>query len=340
MHYDLASDARLAWASFPYFLDWAGMVGHGDCGFVRTGFVQIVPGELAANVRANVAAQQAIGIDTGMLAAADLARLVPGVVTDDVTTAIYEPRSGYADPSGTAAGFLAAARALGARVIQGCSASAVLVDGDGGRRRRDRSRHVRRPGRRRRRRRVGGGARAHGRRRDPGRGLAPRHRLLRSARRARHGLPDRHRRDQRGLLPARGQRDDAGRARGRQRGRRLARPPARDAAPGHRRGDGPPGLRPRAVDGGRHAADQPRRPGRHHARPARDPRSGRAGRLLPRLRVLGDRLQDGAGHRPLPDRADPRRPGDDRRHRRATRWTVSRRAARSSASIPYRLLWH
>lgn len=130
MHYDLASDARLAWMSFPYFLDWAEMVGHGDCGFVRTGFVQIMPPDLAANAAANVATQRAIGIDTGMLDATDLARLVPGAVTDDVTTAIYEPRSGYADPSGTAAGFLTAARARGARVVQGCQATAVVVDGD------------------------------------------------------------------------------------------------------------------------------------------------------------------------------------------------------------------
>jgi sarcosine oxidase subunit beta len=130
MHYDLASDAKLAWASFPYFEDWAGMVGHGDCGFVRTGFLQIMPADLAPHVRANIEAQQAMGIDTGMLTAADVARLVPGAVTDDVSAAIYEPRSGYADPSGTAAGFLAAARALGARVVQDCPATAVLLEGD------------------------------------------------------------------------------------------------------------------------------------------------------------------------------------------------------------------
>jgi sarcosine oxidase subunit beta len=130
MHYDLASDARLAWESFPYFLDWDGHVGHGDCGFVRTGFLQIMPDDLAANVRANVAAQQEIGIDTRMLSAAEVGDLVPGAVVDDVTTAIYEPRSGYADPSGTAAGFLAAARSLGARVVQDCPATAVIVDGD------------------------------------------------------------------------------------------------------------------------------------------------------------------------------------------------------------------
>jgi sarcosine oxidase subunit beta len=130
MHYDLASDARLAWESFPYFLDWDGHVGHGDCGFVRTGFLQIMPDDLAANVRANVAAQQEIGIETRMLSAVEVGDLVPGAVVDDVTTAIYEPRSGYADPSGTAAGFLAAARSLGARVVQDCPATAVIVDGD------------------------------------------------------------------------------------------------------------------------------------------------------------------------------------------------------------------
>jgi len=130
MHYDLASDARLAWASFPYFRDWAGMVGHGDCGFVRTGFLQIMPDDLADNLRANVATQQAIGIDTGLLGPADVARLVPGVVIDDFAIAVFEPSSGYADPSGTASGFLGAARALGARVVQDCPATSVVLDGD------------------------------------------------------------------------------------------------------------------------------------------------------------------------------------------------------------------
>lgn len=130
MHYDLASDARLAWASFPYFQDWAGMVGHGDCGFVRTGFLQIVPDDLADNLRANVAMHQAIGIETGLVDRAAVADLVPGVVTDDFSLAVFEPLSGYADPSGTASGFLAAARALGARVLQDCPATSFVLDGD------------------------------------------------------------------------------------------------------------------------------------------------------------------------------------------------------------------
>ena len=130
MHYDLESDVHLAWASFPYFRSWQEVVGAGDCGFVRTGFLQVMPEALASQVRANVAMQQRIGVATRIVEPADVAHLVPGAVTDDIAIAAYEPESGYADPSGTAAGFLDAARARGARLVQGCRVSAVALDGD------------------------------------------------------------------------------------------------------------------------------------------------------------------------------------------------------------------
>ena len=130
MHYDLESDARLAWASFPYFRAWQDMVGAGDCGFVRTGFMQVMPEALAHNVRANVEMQQKIGITTRIVDRGEIARLVPGVVTEDIAIGAYEPESGYADPSGTTAGFLAAAREHGARLVQGCHVRAVEVEGE------------------------------------------------------------------------------------------------------------------------------------------------------------------------------------------------------------------
>ena len=114
MHYDLALEADLAWRSFPYFTEWSERVGAGDCGFVRSGFLQLVPPGEADALRANVAAQQGLGIATSAVDAAECARLVPGMVVDDVGAAAWEPASGYADPTGTAAGFLEAARRHGA----------------------------------------------------------------------------------------------------------------------------------------------------------------------------------------------------------------------------------
>lgn len=130
MHYDLATEARLAFASFPYFTDWSDLVGAGDPSFVRTGFLEVVPADLASNLRANVEMLQAIGIETSAVDAAEVARLMPGAAVDDVSVAAYEPGSGYADPAGTAAGFVAAARAAGARLIHGCHVAGVVVDGE------------------------------------------------------------------------------------------------------------------------------------------------------------------------------------------------------------------
>jgi len=130
MHYDLESDAQLAWTSFRYFEHWDDMVGAGDGGFVRRGFLQLVPPSLSDALRANVGMMQGVGIDVDVVSPADVAELFPGCQTDDFEVAAYEPRSGYADPSGTTAGFFAAARQRGARLEQGCEVVSVLTEED------------------------------------------------------------------------------------------------------------------------------------------------------------------------------------------------------------------
>lgn len=128
MHYDLEPESRLAWASFAYFRDWAERVG-GDCGFTRTGFVQIVAPAYSEQLRANVVMHQQIGIPALLVTPEDVARLAPGFVVDDFDVAAYEPESGYADPSATVNGFLAAARQNGARLVQECAVTAVYTTG-------------------------------------------------------------------------------------------------------------------------------------------------------------------------------------------------------------------
>ena len=130
MHYDLALEAELAWRSFPWFTEWRDRVGTGDPGFVRTGFVQLVGSAHADALRANVAAQRGLGIDTSVVGPVELGDILPGMAVDDVGAAAYEPRSGYADPTGTAAGLLAAARARGAAYAAGVRVLAVRMSGD------------------------------------------------------------------------------------------------------------------------------------------------------------------------------------------------------------------
>ena len=76
MHYDVQQDTELAWVSFQYFRNWKEMVG-GDCGFTRTGFVQLVAPPDMDVLKANVAMHQRIGVPVLLIDAADLRRLAP-----------------------------------------------------------------------------------------------------------------------------------------------------------------------------------------------------------------------------------------------------------------------
>lgn len=129
MHYDLEADARLAWVSHGYFANWADRVG-GDAGFVRTGFVQMVPPNEVEQLRANIAMQQRLGIDTVLIGPEEAAERVPGMLVDDVISAAWEPQSGYADPTMTTTSLIGAAVAHGARLVTRCQVTEVLVDGD------------------------------------------------------------------------------------------------------------------------------------------------------------------------------------------------------------------
>ncbi len=128
MHYDTEVDSRLAWESFKYFRNWKEMVG-GECGFTRTGFIQIVGVEHEPMLKANVAMHQRIGIPALVVTADDVKRLAPAFAADDFAFAAYEPESGYAMPSDTANALMTAARDRGAGLVQGCAVTDIMVTG-------------------------------------------------------------------------------------------------------------------------------------------------------------------------------------------------------------------
>ncbi len=127
VYYDLLAESRLAWTSLGWFRDWAGRVG-GECGFTRTGFLWIEPAERLERVRANSASHRALGVDSSVVAAEDISRLAPSLDVGDEVAA-WEPESGYADPFMTAAGFLAAAKSKGTRLVPGAEVTAIPAAG-------------------------------------------------------------------------------------------------------------------------------------------------------------------------------------------------------------------
>lgn len=117
-HYTNEPEAAMAWAAVPWFEHWAERVG-GSCGFMQTGFAQLVLPADDDLLRANVAMLQRVGVDTRLVEAADLQALEPALAVADVEIAAYEPRSGYADPVATTESLAAAAQRHGASVRLG-----------------------------------------------------------------------------------------------------------------------------------------------------------------------------------------------------------------------------
>jgi sarcosine oxidase subunit beta len=128
MHYDFEPESRLAWESFQYFRYWKDRVG-GDCGFKRTGFLMLVGREFDEHLKANVAMHQRIGIPSLLVTAEDVSRLAPSFATDDFDLAAFEPESGYADPSSATSSLLEAARRSGARLVQDCEVTGLILNG-------------------------------------------------------------------------------------------------------------------------------------------------------------------------------------------------------------------
>ncbi|MDP2778264.1 MAG: FAD-dependent oxidoreductase [Anaerolineales bacterium] len=129
MHYDLAAESELVFASYKkYFSNWKERVG-GDCGFINTGFLKIATREHEDKLRGNVANQQRIGINTSIITADEVRKLFPDIATDQFDFAAYEPDSGYADATLTTNSFIEAAKHIGATLIQNCEVTAIHTSG-------------------------------------------------------------------------------------------------------------------------------------------------------------------------------------------------------------------
>lgn len=128
MHYTNDPEARLALASLPCFQHWGEIVG-GACGFRPIGFALLVGPENAERLRRNVARLQRLGVDTQVVEPEALGEIVPTLRTDGIAAAAYEPGSGYADAVQTTRSLVAAARDLGAEIVEERPVTAIETAG-------------------------------------------------------------------------------------------------------------------------------------------------------------------------------------------------------------------
>lgn len=102
----------------------------GEIDFKQWGYLFLLTAqdEVAAFTR-SVELQQRLGVPSRLLTPDEAAAIVPQLRTDDLLAATYCPIDGYATPEAAVQGYASAAVRLGATIIQGCEASAILVRG-------------------------------------------------------------------------------------------------------------------------------------------------------------------------------------------------------------------
>jgi glycine/D-amino acid oxidase-like deaminating enzyme len=113
------ANIRLTLLSYPYFTEARERLGR-SVDFVAHGYLFVTgrPEVLAASAR-SVERQQALGVRSRMLPPAEVAALLPALVTEDLAGGSFCPDDGSADPHGLLQAFLAIARGRGLEVRTG-----------------------------------------------------------------------------------------------------------------------------------------------------------------------------------------------------------------------------
>lgn len=97
LHYSNAIMARLALLGWRLLKDMETKLGE-PSGFVKSGVITAVSEKDRRNFETNVNLQRSIGIDTRLIDIEELEELQPGIETKGISSAAFEPESGYADP--------------------------------------------------------------------------------------------------------------------------------------------------------------------------------------------------------------------------------------------------
>ena len=115
--------------SLGVFQRFADAVG-GDAGFVACGALIGVAPAMRTALEAVVAEQRGVGIRAEILEPSEAGRVEPRIDPAGLGAVLWEPESGYGDPTAVATCYAHAARRLGVRIEQGLAVSSIATAGD------------------------------------------------------------------------------------------------------------------------------------------------------------------------------------------------------------------
>jgi sarcosine oxidase, subunit beta len=127
--YPTEATSRMVVRSLAVFQRFADAVG-GDAGYVGCGALIGVSASMRSKLEATVARQRAVGVRAEVLDPRDLTRLEPRIDPASIGAVVYEPDSGYGDPTAVTNGYADAARRRGVRIEQGVEVVGIRAASD------------------------------------------------------------------------------------------------------------------------------------------------------------------------------------------------------------------
>ena len=128
MHYSNPITASMAWSSLQVYSDFQEQIG-GDSGFVKTGYLVVVEDIDRQSLELNIAMQQDLGINVGLITTDELRELAPMMQSFEGERLAWEPDSGYANPYLVTRSYAARSQELGAEVVGRVTATGIEISG-------------------------------------------------------------------------------------------------------------------------------------------------------------------------------------------------------------------
>jgi glycine/D-amino acid oxidase-like deaminating enzyme len=122
--YPTPETTQMVLRSLEVFRHFGDAVG-GESGFVSCGVLIGVSAAMRPSLEKTLALQRGLGVKADILERRDVHRVEPRIDPEGLGAALYEPGSGYGDPSAVTAGYAAAARRRGVLIEQGQEVTAI-----------------------------------------------------------------------------------------------------------------------------------------------------------------------------------------------------------------------
>ncbi len=127
--YPTVEASQMVLRSLRVFQHFYELIG-GESGYVGCGALIGVSEEMLPALKKSMEAQEAVGIRAELLNAKEAHRIEPRIDPEGLGGFLYEPESGYGDPTGVALGYAHVARDRGVIIEQGREVTGIRVAGD------------------------------------------------------------------------------------------------------------------------------------------------------------------------------------------------------------------